>query len=340
MSLYLNIPGSGGGGGVSSFTGDGTILSNSASTGAVTATLANAPPYTVLGDFTGSAAPPTYGYVPAGFQIITTTTTLTVNSPSVNIVNSNVTITLPLASTCIGKTFSFYGNTISATTYTVDAQGSDQIYYATSGHSGSVTSFNLAAYFSTIATASGTWQYLQVPGLSVQQATTSGAIPYLSATDSLNTNIFTGTAGQLVQMNGTSAPSATSTPGSGTALTSITAVHQIAGGTAPTVAAGAGAGTGGSPAATITGHDTDFAVTLTTGTAAATGVIFTATFGTAYGSAPYIHVTPGNANAAGLMTAVLAPYATSTTTTMVLNSGTTGITAAGAQYIWYVHCGQ
>jgi hypothetical protein len=121
--------------------------------------------------------------------------------------------------------------------------------------------------------------------------------------------------------------------------TFITATHQIAGGAAPSVAAGTGAGT--SPTISIAGHDTDFAVTLTTGTlpAGTNATIFTATFGTAYGSAPYVYVTPANANAATLMTAVLAPYATSTTTTMALNSGTTAITAA-TQYIWNVHCGQ
>jgi hypothetical protein len=56
----LNLSTSGGGG-VSSFTGDGTILSNSASTGAVTATLENAPANEILaGPISGSAAAPTY----------------------------------------------------------------------------------------------------------------------------------------------------------------------------------------------------------------------------------------------------------------------------------------
>lgn len=47
-------------GGVTSFTGDGTLISNSASTGAVTATLANAGAYSVWGNNTGSSAAPGY----------------------------------------------------------------------------------------------------------------------------------------------------------------------------------------------------------------------------------------------------------------------------------------
>jgi hypothetical protein len=78
------------------------------------------------------------------------------------------------------------------------------------------------------------------------------------------------------------------------------------------------------------------------GTVSAMGstVIFTATFGTAYASAPYVQVTPGNAATAALMGGATQWYPTSTTTTMVLNSGTTGLTAAGAVYVFNVHCGQ
>ena len=47
-------------GGVSSFTGDGVLINNSASTGAVTDTLVNAPANTVLGNNTGSSTAPAY----------------------------------------------------------------------------------------------------------------------------------------------------------------------------------------------------------------------------------------------------------------------------------------
>jgi hypothetical protein len=53
------------GGGVSSFTGDGTVFNNSASTGGVTATLANAAQNSVLaGPATGGAGAPTYQTAP------------------------------------------------------------------------------------------------------------------------------------------------------------------------------------------------------------------------------------------------------------------------------------
>lgn len=60
----LTIASTGGGGGVSSITGDSTIISNSGSTGAVTLTLANAAAGTVLGNATSSAAAPTYTHTP------------------------------------------------------------------------------------------------------------------------------------------------------------------------------------------------------------------------------------------------------------------------------------
>jgi len=62
--------------GVSSITGDGTVISNSASTGAVTLTLANAGAGTVLGNATSSSATPTYTSAPVLGKNATTNGTL------------------------------------------------------------------------------------------------------------------------------------------------------------------------------------------------------------------------------------------------------------------------
>ena len=86
----------GGSGTVSSvtFTGDGTVLSSTPSsavttTGTVTAALANAAAYTLLGNDTGSAAVPTYVNGLMGFQTLTAaSTTLTAASPSHNVLNT------------------------------------------------------------------------------------------------------------------------------------------------------------------------------------------------------------------------------------------------------------
>jgi hypothetical protein len=61
---------------VTSFSGDGTILNNSSSTGAVTATLANANAGTVLGNNTSSAAAPSYTSAPVLGKNATTAGTL------------------------------------------------------------------------------------------------------------------------------------------------------------------------------------------------------------------------------------------------------------------------
>ncbi|MGB6501646.1 MAG: tail fiber domain-containing protein [Thermoplasmata archaeon] len=63
--------GSGGGGGVSSFTSDGTLLLNATTTGAVTQTLANAPAYSVWGNAIGSAGAPGYTNSPTVLSLTT-----------------------------------------------------------------------------------------------------------------------------------------------------------------------------------------------------------------------------------------------------------------------------
>lgn len=211
-------------GGVSSFTGDSTILSNSASTGAVTATLANAAAYTALGNFTSSAAAPTYGYGLNGVGTITGNNTFTNASPSVLFATSIGTETLPSASTCIGKNFLIYNAAVSGSV-TVQPPAGDSLYYT----SGTVSNWIVPPITSIIVTAqaSGKWYVTNAPGPIWPSSTvnfTAGALLWNSiAGQGLIGVTGAGTAGQLLQSNASTVPTFTSTPGSGTILTSIAA---------------------------------------------------------------------------------------------------------------------
>lgn len=113
-------------------------------------------------------------------------------------------------------------------------------------------------------------------------------------------------------------------------------INHVGGNTsAPTIAAGAGAGT--TPTVVVT-NATDLSgiVDVTTGTTptGTNAVIATITFNKTFASAPNIQLTPNNANAAGLAAALTMVYVTSTTTTFVITSGTTALTAA-TQYKWF-----
>jgi hypothetical protein len=103
----------------------------------------------------------------------------------------------------------------------------------------------------------------------------------------------------------------------------------------PTIVAGAGAGT--SPVISLTGSDAGFTVTLVQGNPSATGVIFTATLGTgSSGGTARVGISPGNANAAAL-TGTASVYITKTSTAVVLNSGSSALTA-GTTYVWDFVC--
>jgi hypothetical protein len=343
----LNIPqysSSGGSGTVTSvtFTGDGTILSSTPSSavttsGTLPASLASINPYSTFANATSSSAAPTNQYALFGSQVVSSagTTTLTNASPGYffsTAASGTVTVTLPQASTCIGKPFYLYNN--GSATVQVGLNAADNLYYNSTNSGGVAVNLVQGQSLYVVATGSAAWRVVNnIGGFSTVLGSitgAAGALAYSLGGSTLSISAA-GSSGQLAQSGGTGAPTWTSSP---------TITHQIAGGTAPTVAVGAGAGSTGSPGATIAGHDTDFAVTVTTGTLVGTGVIFTVTFGTAYATAPYVQVTSGNAAAAALMGGATQWYPTSTTTTMVLNSGTTGLTAAGAVYVFNVHCGQ
>lgn len=112
--------------------------------------------------------------------------------------------------------------------------------------------------------------------------------------------------------------------------------HYVGIYTGATIAAGVGAGT--SPTVSIAGTDSAGAVSVTTGTlpTGTNAVVATITFNTAYGgTAPYIVLQPANAITATL-SGVSMVFVTSTTTTFVITSGTTALTAATA-YKWNFH---
>jgi hypothetical protein len=292
-------------------------------------------PYQLLGNNNGVSAVATPQFGRLGSQAISSSIVLTASSPTFNYVtNSGVTVTLPPAISCLGKEIIILNATLTSTIVLSVASG-DEIYYNSVGS----TSYTVSSSCSIglVALASGKWQIYQQP--SPWSGSASGFIG--SAAGGLVYNTYfdnspsyassaAGTAGQIWLSGGSGAPTVTSSP---------TITHQIAGGTAPTVAANAGAGS--SPTISIAGHDTDCAVTLTTGSTptGTNATIFTVTFGTAYASAPYVHITPANANAAAITGGATEVYVNSSTTTMTLISGTTALSAA-TQYIWNIHSGQ
>ena len=97
--------------GVSSFTGDGTLLSNSASTGAVTATLASAGADTLWGNVSGTSGAPGYHAInPTALAVLQDTTAITVSGCAPAATELSPTtggqITQP-ATACTTVTFTF-----------------------------------------------------------------------------------------------------------------------------------------------------------------------------------------------------------------------------------------
>lgn len=290
-------------GGVTSFTGDGTVLNNSASTGAVTAALSSAGPYSVLGNATGSSAAPTYGFGMQGTTQIAVSTTLIASSAPTILATAAVTITLPLASTCIGKSILVMNAAGASASVTVNCQGGDALFFSAAG---SVSTWVLAPILSLLvqSTASGAWRVMSVPGWQTTNTGASlvaGGVMY-GTTSQFATSALSaaGTSGQILQSTGTTAPTWTSTPGSGTALTSISATKAITTGISPTIAGGGTIGSGGTVAFNGTAHDESGSFTVTAGTGA-TAAVVTLTFGAAaYANAPNVVVMPASAAAAAI----------------------------------------
>lgn len=322
-------------GAVTTFTGDGGVLSNVASTGAVTATLTSAGAYRSLSNATGASAVPTYNFDQLGYQILAANTTLTSNSPCFNNISSGTprTVTLPLASSCIGKSIYIYNNSV-ATTHIIASNVSDIINI----HGTTNTGFSIgsAAGLFFMATSSGNWNVIMYSPFDASIggfAPTAGGLLYGLSSNSATVAIsLAGTAGQIPQSTGTTAPTWTSTPGSGTAFLSISTRKSISAGTTPTIAGGGTLGTGGTVVFVGTAHDESGQFTVTPG-AGATAAVVTITFGNAaYSTAPNIAFSPASAGAGGIIAQAF--VSSQTTTTFAITFG--ALVAATAYTFNYI----
>jgi hypothetical protein len=219
------------------FTGDGTVLSSTPSSavttsGTLTASLATAAPYTVLANATGSTAAPTFYPGFFGQQTLTaSSTSLTASSPSYNILNTtsnNVSAVLPLASTCIGKTFYFFSLTSNSHTASVNLTSPDTLMGSGAGPSISLSSsggqYLITGTVLGLQAGSGNqWLPLSQTGVQIGAViapfASNGAVIWTNGGTLQNTSA--GTSGQILQSAGGSSPTWTSTPGSGTALTGV-----------------------------------------------------------------------------------------------------------------------
>ena len=176
---------------------------------------------------------------------------------------------------------------------------------------------------------------------------TSGARPLDIGRDIVETSGFTGNIQELRVSNGIARYTADYTP-SAIPFAGAVAIYNTSSSkpaqnlgsrtaTAPIIAAGTGAGTSPTISIATGGSDSSFQITLTTGSspAGSNATIGTVTFAGTMPNTPFCHISPANANAAALNGATQV-FGTSTTTGMVLTSGTSALTAATA-YAWNVH---
>lgn len=143
-----------------------------------------------------------------------------------------------------------------------------------------------------------------------------------------------GTAGQLIQSAAAGTPTWTSTPGSGTALTSLTANHHLSGGSVPGIAAGAGGDATATVSMTTGSTDYDGQISVVAaGTPSANAVICTVTFASTYTTQPFVVFSPAN-NVTDLLAADI--YVNSAAGSFTLNVGSVAL-SAGSTYLWQYH---
>jgi len=143
-----------------------------------------------------------------------------------------------------------------------------------------------------------------------------------------------GTAGQLIQSAVAGTPTWTSTPGSGTALTSLTANHHLSGGSVPGIAAGPGGDATATVTMTTGSTDYDGQISVVAaGTPSASAIVCTVTFASTYTTQPFAVISAANANTE-LLTADI--FVNTSATTLTINVGTTAL-VSGTTYLWQYH---
>ena len=109
--------------------------------------------------------------------------------------------------------------------------------------------------------------------------------------------------------------------------------HLSSGGTTVSAVVGAGAGTTPSAVTVTSTTDSRGTLTVTTGTSTPAGTVITATFAKTYAAAPYVFITPANANTAAAMVSSKIVASAPGATTFTIVSTTTGLTDSTA-YSW------
>lgn len=211
------------------------------------------------------------------------------------------------------------------------------------------TTLNLggAATTLTLGATTGTMNLRNVT-LTAANATSfamNGASPSITTTSTGTASVFNtaATTGNLFGAGTTVSIGAAT--GTATINNVTTAMKHLDGTTAaPGIAAGTGAGTTPTVSMGTNSNDISGIINVTTGTTptGTNAIVVTITFNTSYVTAPFVTLTPANRNAQALTgaTAVLVPAAGQTngvtTTTFVIESGATALTASTA-YIWAYH---
>jgi hypothetical protein len=117
----------------------------------------------------------------------------------------------------------------------------------------------------------------------------------------------------------------------------VAGTHLKGLGSAPSISAGTGAGIGGLTAAVVSVSGTDTAGTITVtpgnGILATGATVTTLTFASAYGSSPYVILTPSNAVTALLSGVTSVFVGSSSVSNFTITSGTTALTAL-TEYKW------